>query len=54
VKCCEPKQSKFPSGWAWAHARDCPVSPNQKVGNKVRTRAENKARAAHPAGKGKG
>lgn len=47
VSCCIPVKSKFPSGWRWAHARACPVSPGQRV----RTPEELAARGAHPAGK---
>lgn len=31
LRCCTPRRVPFPSGWAWAHADDCPVNPKQKV-----------------------
>ena len=52
VECCVPPQGKFPSGWRWAHARNCPVSPSKKV--RIRNAAEIEARKLHPAGKNGG
>lgn len=48
---CRPEWSKaWPSGPAWAHARNCALYPGQKVRIK-RTKAEEEARRLHPAGK---
>jgi hypothetical protein len=52
VKCCVPKKRPYGSGWAWTHAKGCPVDPNQKV--RGAELAELHARLAHPAGKGAG
>lgn len=31
LACCKPTMRPWPSGWAYAHAADCPVDPDQKV-----------------------
>jgi hypothetical protein len=52
LNCCVAKKRPFGSGWAWTHAKGCPVDPNQKV--RGAELAELHARLAHPAGKGAG
>lgn len=36
IACCDPVRKPFPSGYAWAHRRSCPVGRGQKLGNEPR------------------